>query len=664
MSGRQIMTADEIRRATIRLSHEIVEKQAGTDGLLLIGIQRRGVPLAQRIAAAIAENEGVDVPVGALDITFYRDDLSMVAQQPVVKGTALPSGIDGRTIVLVDDVLYTGRTIRAAMDALVDFGRPQAIRLAVLVDRGHRELPIRADHVGKNVPTSREELVKVHLEEIDGEDGVEIERLDRRAGRVSLVVDPEAAAIVAAAVPSVDAVPGSQPVAWRHRHLLDVDGLTAADLELVMRTTDAMREVLARPIAKVPALRGRQVTILFYEASTRTRVSFEVAAKNLSADVVNIAAASSSVSKGESLVDTVRTVEALGAHMLVMRHSVSGAPYLAAETFGGSVLNGGDGWHAHPTQALLDLYTMRERLPGGSLAGRKVVILGDLLHSRVARSNIWTLTAAGADLWLCGPATLVRGFEAWAGRSAAAGRRFHVTTSVDEALRDADVVMALRIQRERMAVRAAAVAARVRGTLRADPRASRAGAARRAGHAPGPDERGRRDRRRRRRRRPVGHHRPGHQRRRGPDGAALPAGRHPRRDRGRVTDQGPDLEISRAWLVDPAAGREGPGEIVVRDGILEAVTWLEGADADGIEPRRGHRRARLHRPPRAPARARQRGRRDGRPAGSPRPHTAGSRPSARCRTRRRRSTSRASSPRSGRRPSLPARRSSCWRTAR
>ena len=177
MSGRQIMTADEIRRATIRLSHEIVEKQAGTEGLLLIGIQRRGVPLARRIAIAIAENEGVEVPVGALDITFYRDDLSMVAQQPVVKGTELPSGIDGKTIILVDDVLYTGRTIRAAMDALVDFGRPQAIRLAVLVDRGHRELPIRADHVGKNVPTSREELVRVHVEEIDGEDGVEIERM-------------------------------------------------------------------------------------------------------------------------------------------------------------------------------------------------------------------------------------------------------------------------------------------------------------------------------------------------------------------------------------------------------------------------------------------------------------------------------------------------------
>jgi pyrimidine operon attenuation protein/uracil phosphoribosyltransferase len=176
MSGRQIMTADEIRRASTRISHEIVEKQAGTSGLVLIGIQRRGVPLARRIAAAIAEHEGVDIPVGALDITFYRDDLSLVAQQPIVKGTDLPLGIDGRTIVLVDDVLYTGRTIRAAMDALVDFGRPQAIRLAVLVDRGHRELPIRADHVGKNVPTSREEVVRVHLEETDGVDEVEISR--------------------------------------------------------------------------------------------------------------------------------------------------------------------------------------------------------------------------------------------------------------------------------------------------------------------------------------------------------------------------------------------------------------------------------------------------------------------------------------------------------
>ncbi|MDP9483270.1 MAG: bifunctional pyr operon transcriptional regulator/uracil phosphoribosyltransferase PyrR, partial [Chloroflexota bacterium] len=157
--------------------HELVEKQAGTTGLVLVGIQRRGVPLAHRIAAAIAEHEGAVLPVGALDITFYRDDLSLVAQQPLVKGTDLPFDLNGATVVLVDDVLYTGRTIRAAMDALVDFGRPQAIRLAVLIDRGHRELPIRADHVGKNVPTSREEIVKVHLAETDGEDGVDIERV-------------------------------------------------------------------------------------------------------------------------------------------------------------------------------------------------------------------------------------------------------------------------------------------------------------------------------------------------------------------------------------------------------------------------------------------------------------------------------------------------------
>src|SRR3954463_7099902 len=177
MSGREIMTAEEIRRATVRISHEIVEKQAGTAGLALGGIQRRGVPLARRIADAISENESTAIPVGALDITFYRDDLSLVAQQPVVKGTDLPFDLNGATVVLVDDVLYTGRTIRAAMDALVDFGRPQAIRLAVLVDRGHRELPIRADHVGKNVPTSRDEVVRVQLEETDGEDDVEISRV-------------------------------------------------------------------------------------------------------------------------------------------------------------------------------------------------------------------------------------------------------------------------------------------------------------------------------------------------------------------------------------------------------------------------------------------------------------------------------------------------------
>ena len=186
------------------------------------------------------------------------------------------------------------------------------------------------------------------------------------------------------------------------------------------------------------------------------------------------------MTKGESLVDTVRTLEALGAEILVMRHAVSGAPYLAAEVFGGHVLNGGDGWHAHPTQALLDLYTMREHLPGGDLRGRKVVIVGDILHSRVARSNIWTLTAAGADLWLCGPATLLRGLDrwaaAWAGGAIPGHGRFNVTSDIDAALRDADVVMAPADPARADAGRPAAVAARVRGPVRAQRGAGLAGA--------------------------------------------------------------------------------------------------------------------------------------------------------------------------------------------
>jgi pyrimidine operon attenuation protein/uracil phosphoribosyltransferase len=181
MNGRRIMTADEIRRAVVRISHEIVEKQAGTAGLVLVGIQRRGVPLARRLAAAIADHEGAHVAVGALDIEFYRDD-ARLGHAPLVKGTDVPFQIDDATVVLVDDVLYTGRTIRAAMDALREFGRPRAVRLAVLVDRGHRELPIRADHVGKNVPTSREEVVRVRVDEVDGQDAVDIEPAPVPAG--------------------------------------------------------------------------------------------------------------------------------------------------------------------------------------------------------------------------------------------------------------------------------------------------------------------------------------------------------------------------------------------------------------------------------------------------------------------------------------------------
>ena len=231
-------------------------------------------------------------------------------------------------------------------------------------------------------------------------------------------------------------------------HLLDVADLTPRELGTVLDLAEEMRGVLdAR--GRRTSLQGRTVTTLFYEASTRTRVSFETAARRLGADVASVSATASSVTKGESLLDTVRTLEALGANLLVMRHARSGAPYLAATVFGGHVVNAGDGRHAHPSQALLDLFTLRQNLPGRSLDGRKVVIVGDILHSRVARSNIWSLTACGVDLWLCGPATLLRGFDAWA-RALPADRRLTVTSDLASALREADAVMALRLQQERM----------------------------------------------------------------------------------------------------------------------------------------------------------------------------------------------------------------------
>lgn len=163
----QIMDETAMNRALSRIAHEIIEKNKGTRDVLLIGIQRRGVPLAQRLAAKIRTFEGQTVPVGILDITLYRDDLSTLAEHPVINGTDIPFDINGMVVVMVDDVLYTGRTARAAMDAIIDMGRPTVIQFAVLVDRGHRELPIRADYIGKNVPTARNEIIHVLVEEID-----------------------------------------------------------------------------------------------------------------------------------------------------------------------------------------------------------------------------------------------------------------------------------------------------------------------------------------------------------------------------------------------------------------------------------------------------------------------------------------------------------------
>ena len=172
VTERQVLTAEEIRRALVRIAHEIVERHGGTDDLVLVGMRTRGVPIAWRLAGLIEQHEGVALPVGSLDITYYRDDLTRLAHAPIVKRSDLGIEITGRTVVLVDDVLFTGRTVRAALDALTDHGRPQAVRLAVLVDRGHRELPIRPDFVGKNLPPSLDEQVRVRLMETDGSDEV------------------------------------------------------------------------------------------------------------------------------------------------------------------------------------------------------------------------------------------------------------------------------------------------------------------------------------------------------------------------------------------------------------------------------------------------------------------------------------------------------------
>lgn len=176
----EIMDGDAIRRALTRISHEIIEKNKGVGNLAVIGIQRRGVPLSERIAEKIESVEGKKPEIGVLDITFYRDDLSFLNEHPVVNGTDIPFSVNGKDIVLVDDVLYTGRTVRAAIDAIMDTGRPASIQLAILIDRGHRELPIRADYVGKNVPTSRTEFIEVKVSEFDDTEGVYIVRRESR----------------------------------------------------------------------------------------------------------------------------------------------------------------------------------------------------------------------------------------------------------------------------------------------------------------------------------------------------------------------------------------------------------------------------------------------------------------------------------------------------
>lgn len=238
----------------------------------------------------------------------------------------------------------------------------------------------------------------------------------------------------------------------QRRELIDLDGWTPDELQALVNRAAYMREALANPTRRFDALRGLLVVTLFYENSTRTRVSFELAARRMGADTASVAASSSSVTKGESLRDTIETLQALGANIIVVRSSQSGAPDVIARRLRGAVVNAGDGWRGHPTQALLDLLTMQSHL--GSLAGRRVVILGDILHSRVARSNLWSLTAMGAEVVLCAPPTLMAPevVAAYTERpipGSDARRSIIVEPRIEAALDGADVVMALRLQRER-----------------------------------------------------------------------------------------------------------------------------------------------------------------------------------------------------------------------
>lgn len=228
-------------------------------------------------------------------------------------------------------------------------------------------------------------------------------------------------------------------IVWTKKDLLGLEYLSREEIELILYTAESFKEVTTRQIKKVPALRGKTVVNLFYEPSTRTRISFELAAKRLSADVINVAVEASSVRKGETLIDTGKNIEALKIDIIVVRHDCSGAPNILARSVKASVVNAGDGWHEHPTQALLDMFTLKSKL--GKIEGLNVSIIGDIAHSRVARSNMWGLTKLGANVTVCAPKSLIpEGIEKMGVR---------VTSDVDEAIKNADAINVLRMQLER-----------------------------------------------------------------------------------------------------------------------------------------------------------------------------------------------------------------------
>jgi len=406
-----VLDGAAIDRALRRIAHEIIERNPDLSRICIVGVPSRGIEVASRIASHIQAIENVSPELGVIDVSMHRDDIRIRPKLPMVVVSHLPPDLEEWTLILADDVLFSGRTVRAAMDSIASFGRPRRIQLAVLIDRGHRQesshlpYPARVREVSKHRPGP----------------GLRLDGQGMTAKPKAPPTTPPAAS------------------AWTRKDLISIRDLSPEEITVVLDTAAAFKQVSAREIKKVPALRGKTLINFFVEPSTRTRTSFELAAFRLSADVVNISASTSSLSKGETLKDTALNLQALHADVIVLRHSSAGAPLFLSERLASSVINAGDGAHEHPTQALLDVFTIRERL--GHVAGLHVAIIGDILFSRVARSDIFALLKLGAKVTLVGPSTLVpKEFEKMG---------VSVTHDIDSILPEVDVVNLLRIQHER-----------------------------------------------------------------------------------------------------------------------------------------------------------------------------------------------------------------------
>ena len=506
------------------------------DGAVLAGIYSGGAWLAERLAKDLDVKE-----FGVVNVSLHRDDYAKKGLHSQASPTSLPFEVDNRRIVLIDDVLSTGRTVRAAVNELYDYGRPASVALAVLADRGGRELPMAARFTGG--------VVEVPPIRTSCSPGRTTARSPSRPKRAQ--AEGRAAASSSNAIPRIEMNTATQGSAegsapdnesarasdkFRYgflkgnpqltkngelKHLLTIEGLPRSIVTHILDTAEQFVSVTDREVKKVPLLRGKSVFNLFFENSTRTRTTFEIAAKRLSADVLNLNINASSTSKGESLLDTINNLSAMHADMFVVRHASSGAPYLIAEHCAPHVhvINAGDGRHAHPTQGLLDMYTIRHYKR--DFTKLRVAIVGDILHSRVARSDIHALTTLGVpEVRAIGPRTLLAGQSRTDGRA----RLSQPRRRPEGRRRDHHAASAERTHERR----AAAVRAGVFQELGPHARAARARRARCDRDASGADEPRRRNRFASGRRTAVGDPEPGDVRHRGAHGGDGHRGRQQR----------------------------------------------------------------------------------------------------------------------------------------